>query len=314
MKIIFLGTGAGIPSKERNVTSIALHMAQELNSTWLFDCGEGTQHQILCTSIKPGKINKVFITHLHGDHIFGLPGFLSSRSFQGGKDELQLFGPPGIKQYIETSLQLSESHLTYPLTIVEIEEGKIYEDANVTVFAKKLEHGIPSYGFRIEEKDKLGELQVDKLMEIGIPPGPIYQKIKNNDVTIAPDGQELHRHQFLGPNKPGRVITILGDTRFNKAFQSFIRNSDLLVHEATFSEEQVLLAKNYYHSTTAQAAQTAKDAGVKKLILTHISSRFQKEDYPRLLDEAKAIFPNTELASDFLMLDIPLIKGVDEID
>src|SRR5690625_4222524 len=122
MELIFLGTGAGIPSKQRNVSAVALTLLQELNSIWLFDCGEATQHQILHTTIKPRKINKIFITHLHGDHIFGLPGLLSSRSFQGGESPLTVYGPPGIKQYIETSMEVSQSNVTYPLQIEEITE------------------------------------------------------------------------------------------------------------------------------------------------------------------------------------------------
>src|SRR5699024_6343281 len=143
MKLTFLGTGAGMPSKERNVSSIALSLLQEANSVWLFDCGEATQHQILYTSIKPRKINKIFVTHLHGDHIFGLPGFLSSRSFQGGNQPLTIYGPTGIKEYIETSLELSATHLTYPLIIEELKEGKIAESENFEMYCKKLNHGIP---------------------------------------------------------------------------------------------------------------------------------------------------------------------------
>ncbi len=173
MELIFLGTGAGIPSKERNVSAVALNLLQELNSIWLFDCGEATQHQILHTSIKPRKINKIFITHMHGDHIFGLPGLLSSRSFQGGKELLTVYGPSGIKNYIETSLQASGTHLTYPLAIKEIEEGQLFDDPLFTVYCKKLEHGIPSYGYRIVEKEKPGELLVEKLKSTGIQPGPI---------------------------------------------------------------------------------------------------------------------------------------------
>lgn len=152
MEITFLGTGAGVPSKERNVSALALSLLQEENHIWLFDCGEATQHQILHTSIKPRKINKIFITHLHGDHIFGLPGFLSSRSFQGGEEELTIYGPKGIKQFVETSIQISQSHLSYPIHYIEIEDGSVIKEHNFTIHVKQLDHGIPSYGYRIEEK------------------------------------------------------------------------------------------------------------------------------------------------------------------
>ncbi|HEX6594384.1 MAG TPA: ribonuclease Z [Bacillota bacterium] len=304
MKLIFLGTGAGVPSKLRNVSSIALSLLQESNSVWLFDCGEATQHQILRTTIKPRKINKIFITHLHGDHIFGLPGFLSSRSFQGGDHLLTIYGPKGIKQYVKTSLKLSQSHLTYPIEIVELAEGKLYEDEHVTIYSKKLDHGIPSYGFRIVEKEKLGELQADRLRAIGIQPGPIYQQIKDNETVTLPDGREIFRKDFLGSPKRGRVVTILGDTRYVKQHVDFVKHSDVLVHEATFTHKNEKLADAYFHSTTTQAAKLAKKGEVKQLILTHISSRYQPKEWPHLLNEARNIFPSAHLAHDFFELEI----------
>lgn len=298
MEIIFLGTGAGIPSKERNVTSIAVSLLQEINSIWLFDCGEATQHQILHTTIKPRKINKIFITHLHGDHIFGLPGLLSSRSFLSGTDPLTVYGPKGIKQFIETSLAVSGTHLTYPINIQELEEGIIFEDTHFRVICKLLDHGIDSYGFRIVEKDKPGELLTHKLTDIGIVPGPIYKQIKENDRVIV-NGKTLYRKDFLGPTKKGRVVTIFGDTRFSADYRQFAENSDVLIHEATFDQSKVSLAKKYYHSTSSQAATLAQLSHVKQLILTHISSRYQKDEAEKLLHDAQNIFPQTLLAHDF---------------
>lgn len=304
MELVFLGTGAGLPSKERNVTSIALSLLQELNSVWLFDCGEATQHQILHTTIKPRKINKIFITHLHGDHIFGLPGLLSSRSFQSGNEPCTVYGPQGIKKYIETSLEISCTHLTYPLDIVEFTEGKLFENEKFIVDCKKLDHGIPSFGFRIIEKDRPGELLVDKLIEAGIEPGPLYREIKEKNNITLDDGRIINQADFVGENKKGKRIIIFGDTRHPAKNKSFVEHSDILVHEATFGHEKQDLANKYFHSTTTEVATLAKDSGVNKLILTHISSRYQKEDYQQLLDEAKAIFPNTVLAKDFYQLSI----------
>lgn len=304
MELIFLGTGAGVPSKERNVSAIALTLLQEQNSIWLFDCGESTQHQILRTSIKPRKINKIFITHMHGDHIFGLPGLLSSRSFQGGEELLIIYGPMGIKDFIETSLDTSGTHLTYPISIIEITEGIIIDNDKFTVYAEQLDHGIPSFGFRIEEKDKPGELLYEKLLAIGIKPGPIYQQIKEYDKVEIEPGKELYRKEFIGPDKKGRVISILGDTRSHDSHRFFVENSDVLIHEATFDHTKEDLAKQYFHSTTTQAATLAKNSGSKRLVLTHISSRYQKEDSEQLLNEAREIFPNSELANDFFQIKI----------
>lgn len=304
MELIFLGTGAGVPSKERNVSAIALTLLQDLNSVWLFDCGESTQHQILHTSIKPRKINKIFITHLHGDHIYGLPGLLSSRSFQGGNESLTVYGPEGIEKYIDTSLEVSGTHLTYPLHIKEFTEGTLFEDDKFVVSCKQLDHGIPSYGFRIVEKETPGELLVNKLIEIGIKPGPIYRTIKENEITTLPNGQVIHRDDFIGVPKIGRIICILGDTRCAEQNKDFVKNADILIHEATFSADKKELAHKYFHSTTAEAAALADESNVKKLLLTHISSRYQKEDYSLLLKEAQAIFPKTELATDFYRVTI----------
>lgn len=299
MELTFLGTGAGLPSKERNVSALALNLLQEENQIWLFDCGEATQHQILHTSLKPRKINKIFITHLHGDHIFGLPGLLSSRSFQGGEDMLTVYGPKGIKQFIETSLHVSGSHLTYPIQIKEIEDGYILKEENFTIHTKLLDHGIPSFGYRIVEKDYPGELLVDKLKAHGISSGPIYGKLKKNEYVTTVTNEILYRKDFVGPDKPGKIITIMGDTRYKETHADFIQDSDVLVHEATFSATQSDLAYNYYHSTTKQTAQLAKDSNVGQLIITHISSRFQNIDFDLLQNEARDIFPNTYLAMDF---------------
>lgn len=146
MELLFLGTGAGIPAKTRNVTCTALKLLEERNAVWLFDCGEATQHQILHTTIKPRKIEKIFITHMHGDHVYGLPGLLGSRSFQGGEDELTIYGPKGIKAFVNAALSATQTHLTYPLHIIEIDEGVVFEDDTFQVEARRVSHGIPAYG------------------------------------------------------------------------------------------------------------------------------------------------------------------------
>ncbi|GIO17136.1 ribonuclease Z [Oceanobacillus oncorhynchi subsp. incaldanensis] len=305
MEITFLGTGAGLPSKERNVTAVALSMLQELNEVWLFDCGEATQHQLLHTKIKPGKINKIFISHMHGDHIYGLPGFLSSRSFQAGADRpLTIYGPVGTKEFIQSALKLSYTHLTYPLTVIEIKEGLLFETEAIEVYAKKLVHGVPSFGFRIVEKDKPGELLVDKLKEKGIRPGPVYGEIKEKPSVTLEDGTIIYRSDFIGSPKKGRVISILGDTTYQAAHKEFVKNSDLLIHEATFAADKETLAEDYFHSTNIQAAKIALDAGCKQLILTHISSRYQFSDMDAFLEETKEVFLNTSIAGDFSVFQL----------
>ncbi|MEC1623231.1 ribonuclease Z [Bacillus mojavensis] len=305
MELLFLGTGAGIPAKSRNVTSIALKLLEERRSVWLFDCGEATQHQILHTSIKPRKIEKIFITHMHGDHVYGLPGLLGSRSFQGGEDELTVYGPKGIKAFIETSLAVTKTHLTYPLVIQEIEEGAVFEDDQFIVTAASAIHGVEAFGYRIQEKDVPGSLKAALLKEMSIPPGPVYSKIKKGEIVTLEDGRTINGEDFLEPPKKGRAVVFSGDTRVSDKIKELARDCDVLVHEATFAKDDVKLAFDYFHSTTEQAAVTAKEAGAKQLILTHISARYQGEASLELQKEAAAVFPNSITAYDFLEVQVP---------
>ncbi|MEH7414793.1 ribonuclease Z [Neobacillus drentensis] len=305
MDLFFLGTGAGMPAKLRNVTSIALKLLEERGAVWLFDAGEATQHQILHTTIKPRRIEKIFITHLHGDHIYGLPGLLSSRSFQGGETEVTVYGPKGIKEYIQVSLSLSQTYLKYPLTVVEISEGIIFEDEQFTVEVRRLEHGIPSYGYRIVERDRPGTLLADKLKEAGVQPGPIFRKIKNGESVTLEDGRVIEPDKFLGPSQKGRIVTILGDTRYCENSQWLAQDADFLVHEATFAKGEEQLAFDYFHSTTRQAAEIAKQADCKRLCLTHISSRYDRQAWLELVGEAREVFPETDIAEDFKEFNIP---------
>lgn len=304
MDVLFLGTGAGVPAKLRNVTSIALKLLEERGAVWLFDCGEATQHQILYTSIKPRRIEKIFITHLHGDHIYGIPGLLSSRSFQGGESDVMVYGPKGLKDFVHVSLAVSQTNLKYELQIIEIEEGVIFEDDTFIVEAYLLEHGIPSFGYRIIEKDRPGTLLVNKLIEAGIKPGPHYKKIKNGESVTLEDGRMIEPSRYVGPAQKGRIVTILGDTRKCKNAVKLAKDADLLIHEATFSSGEENLAYEYFHSTTTQAAEVAKAAGVKELCLTHISSRYDRTDWLKLEKEAQIIFSNTNIAEDFKEIPI----------
>lgn len=299
MELYFLGTVAGTPSRERNVTAMALRLLEERGRFWLFDCGEGTQHQILKSPLRLSKLEHVFITHLHGDHLYGLPGLLTSRSYQDGDAPLTVYGPPGIKGYIETVLEVSQAHLDYDLTIHEIEEGLVFEDEQFRVETRLLEHRIDSYGYRILEKDRAGRLMHEKLMEMGIPPGPAYASIKKGINVELADGRILEAKDFLNEPQRGRIVTILGDTRICDGSRELSKNADLLVHEATFEHELIDKAYKYYHSTAVQAAQLAVDCQVNELIMTHFSSRYQGEDIHQLLDEALRIHPRVFAAADF---------------
>lgn len=309
MQLEFLGTGAGSPSKQRNVASVALKLLEELNEIWLFDVGEATQHQILQTTIRPRKVTKIFITHLHGDHIFGLPGFLSSRSFQGGNEPLTIYGPVGIKRFVTTALQVSESRLSYPLKFVEIDHNQeLFDERGFKVTTMALDHKIACYGYRIEEADHPGELQVEKLREAQVPSGPIYGQLKAGKTVKLDDGRVINGKDFIGKPQPGRIVTILGDTRQTPNAVVLAHKADVLVHESTFAKNEAKMAHNYYHSTSLQAAEVAKQAGAKKLLLTHISARYTGKAAYQLAYQVRDIVLDTRVVNDFDIIDIPFKK------
>ena len=300
MELQFLGTGAGVPAKMRNVSSIALKLLDERNEIWLFDCGEATQQQILNTTIRPGKIKKIFITHLHGDHIFGLPGLLTSRSFQGGEDELTVYGPKGIKRFIDASIAVSYSKLGYPLKVVEFEEdGVLFEDKQFKVEAMKLEHGIPSYGFRITEADQIGELKADELKALGVPFGPVFGQLKRGEVVTLEDGRVIDGKDYVSEDIKGRIVVICGDTRFTPKSITLAQNANVLVHEATYEADKEKTARQHFHSTSKQAATIALEANVQQLYLTHISARYLGHQVSQLEQEARQVFPQTKVVKDF---------------
>lgn len=304
-----MGTNAGRPTKDRNVTSIALRLLEPCEHIWLFDAGEGTQQQLLRTPLKLNKISKIFITHLHGDHIYGLPGLLTSRSYHEGAGPLMLFGPPGIKQLLDTIFELSGAYLNYELMVQEItDEGLLYEDVHFRVEVGSLDHRVPCFGYRVVEKEQSGMLNIEKLMQLGVPKGPLYGQLKRGENVWLEDGTEVLVAEVTAPPLPGRIITILGDTKPCDNAVKLAENADLLVHEATFRAGMEEKAHAYGHSTTIEAAETARRAGANRLLLTHYSSRFRMEELYQLQEEAAAYHPNTTAAYDLFSTTVPKRK------
>ncbi|OCL24313.1 ribonuclease Z [Gilliamella sp. wkB72] len=305
MKLTFLGTSAGSPTAERNVSSIMLDLRQERGRLWLFDCGEATQMQMQKAKFSLAKLEMIFLTHLHGDHLFGLPGVLTTRSLMQNQSPLTLVGPKGIKQFIQTVIDISYSWLTYPLNIIELEQdGLVFEDNKFRVEAKLLAHRVPCFGYRIIEKDLPASLDIDKLKKDNIHIGSFYRDLKEGRTVTLEDGRIIHGKDYLETIRKGKKIAILGDTIPCQASIDLAQDVDLLIHEAT--QEQALEEKALErgHSTTVHAATIAKQAHARRLIITHISPRYSLNDKTKLVNEARNIFAPTEIATDFATFEV----------
>ena len=299
MDIEFLGTGAGMPSKQRNTSALVLDLMDENKENWLFDCGEATQHQLLHSAIKPKRITKIFITHLHGDHIFGLPGFLSSRAFLGGDEPVDLYGPAGLKDWLLHTYQVTNTYLPYKLNFHEVHDGMILETDEFTVYAKEVQHVVQCFGYRIEQKDLPGALLIDKAVEQGVPKGPMLSRLKDGFDVELDDGKIVYSKDVTADKKKGFVIAVIGDTAYCEASVELAQDADILIHEATFTDEYAVGAKEFGHSTISEAATVAKQANVKHLIANHISARFMPSDMPEFLAEGAEVFPELSIADDF---------------
>jgi len=307
LQLTFLGTSSGVPTRSRNVSSVALRLPQRAE-VWLFDCGEGTQHQFLRSDLKISQIRRIFVTHMHGDHIFGLMGLLASCGLAGNVTEIDLYGPPGLDQYLHACRRYSQTRFSYPVRVHTVQPGVVYEDNDFVVLCDLLEHRVPAYGYRITEKDRPGHFDVDKARAMGIPSGPLYGKLKRGEQITLPNGRRFSGADFCGQPEIGRKFVYCTDTIYCDSAVHLAEDADVLVHEATFSHQDAEMAYQRLHSTSTMAAQVALAAGVDWLLLTHFSPRYapgnpvQLED---LLQEARAIFPQTKLAHDFFVYEIP---------
>jgi len=311
MKVIFLGTSSGMPTLKRNVSSIALVFTNK-NKLWLWDCGEGTQQQIQKTSLKVSKLEKIFISHLHGDHLFGLPGLLASRGLRGGKNQqkVQIFGPEGLDKYLKETLNITKTYIPYEIEIKiippNLSAGVIWEDEEYIARYTEVNHNIKAYAYSVEEKKDRSHFLVDKARRLNIPPGPIYRTLKEGETVELPNGRIFQGKDFVSEIRKGRKVVFCGDTAYCENLLHLAKGADLLIHETTFSQQEEDLAKRNFHSTTTIAARVAKEAQVKQLILTHISPRYNSNTNKSaitesdLLVEAQSVFPETILAEDFM--------------
>lgn len=311
MQITFLGTSAGVPTRTRNVSSVALRLPQR-GEFWLFDCGEATQHQILRSELKISQLTRIFITHMHGDHVFGLMGLLATCGMAGSTSRIDIYGPPGLEEYLRACQLYSQTRFSYPYEVHTIKSGEVYRDDDFEVRSVPLKHRVRAYGYRVTERARPGHFDVEKAAALGIPAGPLYGRLKRGETIVLDDGRVIDGAELVGTPLAGRTFVYCTDTIFCDGAVELARDADLLVHEATFSEQDIELAHQSLHSTAAMAARVALAAGAQALMLTHLSPRYTPANAitpDDLLAEARAIFPCTELAHDLLVREIPRREG-----
>ena len=311
MQVTFLGTSSGVPTRGRNVSAVALRLPQRAE-LWLFDCGEGTQHQFLRSELRVSQLRRVFVTHMHGDHVFGLPGLLASLGLAGTCPGIDLYGPDRLRDYLEGVLHTSSTRIGYPLRQHRVRQAAasgepLLDDGEITVRCTPLTHRVPAYAYRVDQKPRAGRFDVEQAKALGIPPGPIYADLKRGRSVTLEDGRIINGASLCGPERPGASVVYCTDTVFCEAAVELAAGADLLIHESTFAHAEAEMAFARQHSTSTMAAQTALAAGVKQLALTHLSPRYVPGNPVTpddLLAEAQAIFPNTLMARDFLSIDV----------
>jgi len=300
--VVFLGTAGSVPTPKRALPAIAIQRKDELI---LFDCGEGVQRQMIQAKVGFHRKTKVFITHMHGDHVLGLPGLFQTMALLDRKRKLEVYGPVGIRAFVEAMRETVQFALTFPIEITEIENaGAVCSEKEYEVHAVPVDHVVPSLTYALTEKPRPGKFNPKWAKSLGIPEGPLWSRLQHGSRVKLPDGRVVKPQEVVGTPRPGRKIVYSGDTRPTRELVRLAENADLLIHDATFDDQLKDRAVEDGHSTPSQAAETAKEANVKRLILTHISARYEKTSLLRR--QARKVFPRTEVAEDFLRVDIPL--------
>ncbi|MDL2246410.1 ribonuclease Z [Methanobrevibacter sp. OttesenSCG-928-K11] len=297
MELTFLGTSSAVPSTKRNHPAIALKAFGEI---MLLDCGEGTQRQLAFARISPMKINKIFLSHFHGDHILGLPGLIQSMGFRGRKEPLHIYGPKGLNALKNPILNLGYCLIEFPIEFHEISDGIVVENEEYLISCAKTKHNVTNLSYSVEEKKKPRFLR-EKAIELGVQVGPDFSKLHNGE-EVEVEGKIIKPSDVLGDKRKGKKITYSGDTMPSEAMIKLAENSNLLIHEATYIFEDSDKARENTHSTSTDAGEIAKRANVEKLIITHISTRYT--DDGKLLEQTKKIFKNSEIATDLMTIEI----------
>jgi ribonuclease Z len=307
LSLRFLGTSASRPTVERNVSSVALIREGE---TLMFDCGEGTQRQMMRYGIS-FSLCDIFFTHMHADHILGVTGLLRTLALQGRTEAMNLYGPPGSEKMLWRAITLGSEKQHFPINVLELTPETPLKRQGYSVIPFTVEHGDrTALGYHVAEETRLGRFNPEKARELGIPEGPMWGRIHKGEPVRLESGREVQPSELVGPTRPGRRVVMTGDSRPSDGTVAAAQGADILVHEATFAEEEIQRALETGHSTAREAAEVAARAGVKRLVLTHVSARYSR-DTGDLEREARAVFPATVIARDGMEIEIPFETAVE---
>ncbi len=306
LSVTFLGTSAARPTVERNVSAMALVREGE---TLLFECGEGTQRQMMRYGVS-FALSEIFFTHFHADHFLGVIGLIRTLGLQARAEPMRLYGPRGAKKVLGQAIQLGVERVPFEVEIVEVKPGEAIREAGagrreayeIHVFAT--EHGGGSVGYALREHERPGRFDPDKARAAGVPEGHLWGKLQKGETVVLADGRTVSAEGIVGPKRPGRLVVFTGDTRPCAAVVDAAQGADLLIHEATFGEEEKERAKETGHSTAREAAQVALAAKARRLVLSHVSARYSISA-DELVKEAREVFKETAVAKDGMTIEVP---------
>lgn len=297
----FLGTAASRPTVERNVSGVALVREGE---TLLVDCGEGTQRQMMRYGVS-FALGDIFFTHMHTDHVLGVVGLTRTLQLQDRTEPLRLWGPRGAARALKSYVALGGDRLGYPVEVVEVEpEVPLQRDGYAIVPFAVDHHGAPAVGYALVEETRRGRFDPEAARALGVPEGPLWGRLHRGQAVTLDDGRVVEAATLVGPTRPGRTVVITGDTRPCAATVDAARGADLLVHEATFADDEAARARDTGHATAREAATVARVAEARRLVLTHISARYS-HDTRDLEAEARSVFPAVRVARDGLEVEVP---------
>src|SRR2546426_10614283 len=304
MKIVLLGTSSAVPTLTRGLSSTALIREGDV---FLFDCGEGTQVQLMRSGIRRSRIHSIFIGHLHGDHLYGIAGLLSTLHLDGRETPLNVFGPEGIRVFLNAAFRTPDLQFDFGLTVREFPRGyrgRVLDEEEFYVDALPLDHSIFCLGWRFQEKDKPGVFNLEKAEELGIPRGPLYGKLQHGENITLPDGRVITPDMVLGGPRPGKSVVYCLDTQFSERSIRLAANCTALIHETTFGPDAVDMARQRKHSTMEEAARVAKEAAAQNLIATHFSTRYDGRQIAQIGNDAREVFEPITIARDLLEVEI----------